>query len=395
MSRRFDFLDTYIEYTQELEAPEQFHLWVGLGLLSAVISRSVYLVRGYATIYPNLYIMLVAPSGVCKKGSALEVGVSLVKKLNRMVENKIRIMSEKVTQRVLTQFLSDITTKVEGEVKTGSQCLIYIPEATTFLGKDAIASGALATLTRLYECPDEWEYKTASVGIDSLYDVCLVLWGGSTPEWLFKNIPVEDMESGFFARIMVVAQRETPRKNLNPKLNKEVEKKLIEFLVRLRKVRREVEISPEGENYFTLWYRNREPPQDERFGSFYEREHDHVIKVAILLAASRGDLFTSNVIGLEVLQKAMMIVEKLKKTMHLAYEGIGEHDAVRGYDRVLSQIKLAGGEMEHSLLLRKNYYHYDTDGFKKVMELLEQTGRVRSEFRKNKRIYRLVRERKE
>ena len=250
-------------------------------------------------------------------------------------------------------------------------------------------------------CPDKWEYTTASQGKDCLYNVCANIVGGTIPDW-FRNLTTEVMRTGFLARIMIIAQTETPRREPGVRKNskklellKKKQKELIEFLVRLKEVKKEVSLSNEAINLYESWYMDREGVTDERFASFYEREHDHLIKITILLAASYGDLFHSDVIGSERVKEALMVLEKVKSCMALAYMGIGEHIAAKGYERVLQQIRDAGGEAEHSLLLRKNWYHFDTESFKKVIDLLVDTNRIRVKITKSgKRVYVLVKERR-
>ena len=63
--------------------------------------------------------------------------------------------------------------------------------------------------------------------------------------------------------------------------------------------------------------------------------------------------------------------------MHHAFWGIGDHIAAKGYDRVLFQLRKAGGKMTFGELWKKLYHHYDKEGMMKIMELLENTGRVK------------------
>ena len=392
------WLENYISFTQGQESPQLFHYWCGLSVLASVIGRNIYLCKSYdpdAKLYPNLYVFLVAPSGKCRKGGALGMAYRIIK------ETGTKVYAEAITKRALTQTLADEVILVNKVPQGESKIVIWSEELECFLNKEAYAAGLFSLLTRLYDCPNKWEYTTATQGKDCLYNVCANIVGGTIPDW-FRNLTTEVMRTGFLARIMIIAQTETPRREPGVRKNskklellKKKQKELIEFLVRLKEVKKEVSLSNEAINLYESWYMDREGVTDERFASFYEREHDHLIKITILLAASYGDLFHSDVIGSERVKEALMVLEKVKSCMALAYMGIGEHIAAKGYERVLQQIRDAGGEAEHSLLLRKNWYHFDTESFKKVIDLLVDTNRIRVKITKSgKRVYVLVKERR-
>ena len=388
------WIKKYLEYTVEQESPELFHFWCSLGILASTVGRNISLVKTYddfSKLYPNLYIILVSPSGRCRKGGAIGFANKLLS------DSETRVYLEAITKRALTRALADEIVVVDKEYVGESKIVIISDELEVFLGKDAVMSGLLALLTRLYECPDKWEYRTSTQGNDYLYNTCINIIGATIPSW-FHDLPVQVMSSGFFARLVIVFQQETPRRNPGVRRNNKkfahlqsLRKELVEFLLKLKEIKKPVELSSSAVDLYESWYSSREPDQDERLASFYEREHDLVLKVAMLLAISEGDLFRGNVIGTERVRDALIAVENVKKTMHLAYAGIGEHLAAKGYERMVQQIVSAGGEIEHSKLLNKTWHWVgDTEGFKKIMELCCETGRVKRMIRGRKIVYRVV-----
>lgn len=386
---RHNWLNNYLKYTEQHEAPEMFHLWTGISVLSGAVGRNLWIDRGYDNLCPNMFVILVAPSGRCRKGAAIKVGLKFMDLVG------IKLIREKITPQALSQYMAALIEIIDKHPRGESKAFIFAPELAVFLGKEASQNGLLALLTTLWDCPRIYEYRTKTAGVDILANVCLNILGASTPEWLVQGIPADAIGGGFTSRIMFVAQTDTPRHCLKPNFSKELENWLATRLVEIMGLKGEVMMSKGGEEFFDMLYNEREPPSDDRFLSFFEREHDHIIKLAILLAASHGDLFQSNVISRECLQEAIMLVDRLKSYMSLAYAGIGEHPSARGYDKILEQIKRAGGEAEHSWLLRKNYYQFDKEGFKKVIELLEDTNRIKRRItRTGKTIYALMREEK-
>jgi hypothetical protein len=390
------WLQTYLSYTKRQESPELFHLWCGISALACTLGRNVWIRKiRPSQLYPNLYVILVSPSGKCRKGGALGAAYDILREVG------VKIHNEAITKRALTQELAAEVVLIDKQPQGESRLVVYSPELEVFLGREALMSGMFSMLTSLYDCPDVLDYKTATQGRDYLYNTCLNIIGGTVPGW-FSILPAEVMASGFMARIMFVAQAETPRKDAGLRIDSKygeylttTKGSLVDYLKRLGEVKKQLVLSEEAIRFYESWYESREDGVDTRFSSFYEREHDHLLKVAMVLAASYGDLFQSNIINSERIEESVAILENLKSYMHLAYLGIGETRASKGYERVISQLKEASGRMDHSTLLRKNYSHFDTEGFKEVIALLEETGRIKIKIGKGgKRWYELVKEAK-
>ena len=66
----------YLKYTDQMESPSSFHIWSALAALSCTLQRKVWINRGFYTLYPNQYIILVAESAFCRKSTAIGVAIS-------------------------------------------------------------------------------------------------------------------------------------------------------------------------------------------------------------------------------------------------------------------------------------------------------------------------------
>ena len=72
MKRILDnWLDTYMEFTENTEPARQFQLWSAFAVISSVLQRKCWLKLGRITVYPNLYVVLVAPPGVARKSQSI------------------------------------------------------------------------------------------------------------------------------------------------------------------------------------------------------------------------------------------------------------------------------------------------------------------------------------
>ena len=76
-----NWLEEFVHQHAELESPRSFWFWSALAAISAVMQDKVWLDRQIYKLYPNVYIMLHAESGL-KKGPPISAAKQLVKPVN-------------------------------------------------------------------------------------------------------------------------------------------------------------------------------------------------------------------------------------------------------------------------------------------------------------------------
>lgn len=65
------FVLDFVELCEGTEVPDQFAVWTGLAGVSAALGRNVWCDLGVLTVFPNLYVVLIAGSGQ-KKSTSIE-----------------------------------------------------------------------------------------------------------------------------------------------------------------------------------------------------------------------------------------------------------------------------------------------------------------------------------
>jgi hypothetical protein len=72
LSNEFSLIKDYYEYTWKFsESPQAFHLFTLFSTVSCVVGRNRFIQQGEDTIYPNLYVLIVAPSSLYMKSSSI------------------------------------------------------------------------------------------------------------------------------------------------------------------------------------------------------------------------------------------------------------------------------------------------------------------------------------
>ena len=67
------FVETYVRYTEPHGAPESFHWWSAVSLIACALGRRVWLDQWAYLLYPNVYVLLVSPSGLCHRSTVVDM----------------------------------------------------------------------------------------------------------------------------------------------------------------------------------------------------------------------------------------------------------------------------------------------------------------------------------
>jgi len=158
-----DWLTKYLEYTDNSESPISYHIWCGLSVIAGALQRRVYLHWGLGrTIYPNLYVVLVGPSGRTRKGVAIGIAKEFLKKLSTVSVVPESSSGRQAMIQAMKRAIVNFTDPSDGKIKFHCSITAFSEELSVFLGQGDIAY--LANLTDWYDSKDDWEYETISRG---------------------------------------------------------------------------------------------------------------------------------------------------------------------------------------------------------------------------------------
>lgn len=367
------WIGDYILYTQNNEAPTSFHFWVAVSVIGGALRRSVAFDKAHYMVYPNHFILLIAPSGRCRKSTAISIGVKLLKKAKI-----VNILAEKITPEALIEALARGGGTENSTLSTDCSGFIHAPELAVFLGKQMYNEGLVALLTGLSDNPPDWEYRTRTKATVKLTNVNLSMLGASTPDWLYDSIPQSAFGGGFMSRILFVVANRTDRVlPFPPPEDAKLGEDLVKRLLAYHNQDTQFTNSPDGLEWYTAWYQRiaqeRLNIDDPKLSGYFERKPDHLIRLAMILTVSQGE---GNKLTAEVYQQALLILDTLEVPMPDAFVAVGESMMGTNSRRVLKQLQAAGGKLDHSSLLQKNYRHMDKDQFRKCMETLQEASLI-------------------
>lgn len=357
-----DWITGYLEYTKGSEPPLSYHTWIGISLVAGALQRKTWLQMGFERIFPNMYIVLVGPSGKARKGIALGIGKDLLSQLTGVV-----MTSENATREALIRCMKgNIVNSMMPDGKIIFHCSItcFSEELSVFLGQNDIKF--LASLTDWYDSKDSWTYETKGSGKDHLQGLCFNLMGATAPDWLQSMLPQEAIGGGFTSRVIFVVE-DSKSKTVPEHILTAAEIRLQQALVNdLNKINQLVgpfSFSKDGKEAYIKWYQEHDykvskgeyPVEDERFAGYSERRATHIRKLMMIMSASRGDTLQ---ITAQDFERANTILRATELKMSRTFGGLGKAKYADVTQRVMdyiSRIKV----VSRKDLLRK--FHRDVD----------------------------------
>lgn len=370
------FIRDYLEWIgPTTEAPDEFHVLVALAVLGTVTERKVYVPHGLEPLYPNIWGLLVGPSGISRKSSALKGG----KKLLRIVDKTFLVADDITPEKFVTGFASQPTK------------ILFEDELGDFLAKleKSYMSGMKEKVTKLFDNPPEIRRELMSGDIVAP-DPFFSFMAASTPNWLWTKLKEEDLYSGFLNRWIAVTCN-MPTKTISNPPPEDI--KLRSYLVRalkdIRKLRGPVKFTEEIKESYSKWYGHTHAEIRSglvlgSLGSFYTRLEDYTKKIALLLELAKGN--SDLIITPETLESAIAFVNYFKTTIRkLVEEELVFTNDMRNKRKVLTIIRdrkeIKKGELLNKSNLLKRAFDpiIETLIYEGLVEIIEskQEGRGR------------------
>ncbi len=300
MSRNFpNFINGYIDYTDNLEAPLIFHLWTGIATVAGALRGKCWIDMGYFKWKPNFFVVFVAPPGIVSKSTTLNVGMGLL----RQVEG-IHFGPESATWQAVTDAFREAEEVVAQIGDKMSALTIVASELGTFL--DPKNREMIDILNDLWDGRSvPWQRRTKGEGTTEIQNPWLNFAGCTTPAWIQENFPQYAIGGGFTSRTVFVYGEEKRSLIAYPKLEMDAlgnqyptdRLKLINDLRKISTLAGEFILTNEAIEWGKVWYAEhwKSAPQHlnlELYGGYVARKQTHIHKLAMVLSAAERDDMT-------------------------------------------------------------------------------------------------------
>lgn len=381
MSRELsDWLDSYLQYTDNSESPTSYHTWCGLSVIAGALQRRVYLKWGLKrVVFPNIYVVLVGASGRTRKGNAIGIAKDFLRKVPNISVAPESSSGRQAMILAMKRAVNSFVDPTDGMLKFHCAITAFSEELSVFLGQGDI--GYLASLTDWYDSSDDWEYETVGRGKDTLQGLCLNFLGGTAPDWIQSMIPGEALGGGFTSRIIFIVE-EHKRKIIPEYIPTPEEEALAEVLQRdlerISQLSGEMKFTPEAKQLYVDWYIEQDTNlsagnpaiPDTRFAGYCERRATHLQKLMLLASASRGD---DLLIKPQDYHKAVSLLKMAELNMHKTFGGLGKARGSDVTETVKEYIKRMGITTRRALMM-KFYRDVDPQMMATIEESLKMMG---------------------
>lgn len=377
-----DWIDSYLQYTDNTESPVSYHKWCALSVVAGALQRRCYLQWGLAeVIYPNLYVVLIGPSGRTRKGTAIGIAKDMLKKTAGVTVVPESSSGRQAMILAMKRASKNFEDPIDGKIKFHCSVTAFSEELSVFLGQGDIAY--LSNLTDWYDSKDDWEYETVGRGKDSLQGLCLNLCGGTAPDWIQSMIPHEALGGGFTSRVIFIVEEK--KRKIVPEYfvdaaTRELGEKLQRDLERIANLSGEMTFDEEGKDAYVAWYIDQdsklsagEPAiQDKRFAGYCERRATHLRKLMLVCSASRGD--DLKLTKADFL-KAKGLMEDAEINMPRTFGGLGKARNSDAVDTVMNYIQTMG-ITTRTKVLQMFYRDVDAMTLSSIEQTLQQMGKI-------------------
>ena len=364
------WIEQVLSATDESESPLRFYYWGGLTALSAVVRKNVYLDRFYYKLYPNIYTLFVAKSGL-RKGSPVTLTRSLIEEVKCT-----RVVLGRSSMPQIIKDLSKAYSTEDGKVIKDAHGFIVSGELAAFFVKDP---DALTILTDLYDThayEKEWRNALKGTGTDHLKSPCITLLGATNEDHFSEAIPPNAVGGGFIARTFLIF--EDKRRGINPLLtapaNLVTIKDLAAHLHDVAKVVGRFRLATPAEHLFDKWYRDFCTQDHNDPTGTLERVHDGILKVSMLLSlAEDADLIIHKKHLEESIEECLRCTGGMKQVTM----GQGKSSLALATKLVLQElIRRPDHRIDRQKVLQKFWGQFDAFDLDRIAETLEGAGAI-------------------
>lgn len=345
------FLTDYLHYASDSEVPTSFHRWSAIAGLGAMLERNIYLTHGHSTIHPNQYLMLIGTAGT-RKSTAIKLMKGLIAQAGYTNFASERTSKEK--------FLMDLAGDENGDGQVADDILdknlwgpgasnsssdissvcIAADEANDFFGLGNLEF--LSILGSLWDWnggPYTNRIKTGkSVSISN---PTISILAGNTPTGFSVAFPPDILGQGFFSRLLLVYGEPNGKRIAFPKIPDPQETTIL--IKHLQKIKSyhygSIAYTPSAEQLLAKIYNVSVAPPDMRFDSYFNRRFTHLLKLCLVVSASRLSTHITESVVIEA-NTYLTYIENLMS------KALGEFGKSKNSDithRILSHIESRDG----------------------------------------------------
>jgi len=285
-----DWIDSFIQSVSLSASPKLFQKWAGISIIAGALERKVWVDNAIGILYPNLYVVTVAPPGVGKTLMTVKVR-EYWEELDKAYVSAMSMTSASLIDELHDSQKTLIKPQVTPSTITYNSLLISVNELGDLLQE--YDKAFMVNLTNLYDCH---KYTQRRRGKDLHYEIPhtqINIFSGGVPTYFVKSLPEHAWEEGFLSRTLLIYSGEINIVDIFAKKEKkkELNKELVKDLQTVSNMYGEMEFSIEAKSAFGPWHLggNAPNPIHPKLQHYNTRRSAHLLKLCMVASASRND----------------------------------------------------------------------------------------------------------
>ena len=358
-----NWVEHIVDIHKDFESPLSFWRWSAIASISAVVKDNVFISRQIYNLYPNIYVMFHAESGL-KKGPAVALAKRLVKEVNNT-----RVISGRSSIQGILKELGTSQSQPGGKILKGSTAFICSSELSSSIVEDPVATTILTDLYDRQYNIGEWRSLLKMETFD-LTSPCITMLTATNEAHSDSFFVRKDIKGGYFARTFIIYENEENRSNslLVPIEHPIDYKKETEYLRTLSNLKGEFRslASREKNDIYANEYQDQSSGEIAFYcpaGIIYQKWYDE-FKAA--LKQARDPTGTLNRFGDSVLKVAMLL--SLARDSELIIQADAMDEAIATCEKLVGNVRRAtvgkteeeGSNATRKTLLLNELMHRET-----------------------------------
>lgn len=358
----------YLLLAQYGEAPDSFHLFSAMTVLSHLIGRNAWSDMGLGAVYAPINTFLVSPPGVARRSMVIRLAAEIAHDAGACVA------ADTMTPEGLIQRLVD-----------DPQQLIVVEETANLISKREYQQGLIQNLCTLLDCPPYFE-RTLRHEKVAVEEPTVSMLTGCAPNWFRDSMPTAAGAGGLTSRMFMIyeptSQRTIPfPKDVLPDAGSISEiKRLLSFQARTIAEGFEgcLEFPPgDVKRTYAAFYEDTKQKTihaDERVAPYYSRKaaHLHRVCLAMLAAEQKGP-----VLDVDTLDRAIKLLDLVEGGVAQIYAQTGMDRPGRMQSRILRYLEKKG-RATYSQILRAVSDSMSAKELRETLTTLCEAQRVRT-----------------
>jgi len=377
-----DWFDAYIKYANELvESPLIFTEWTAISAIASAMERKCFIPFGVKTIFPNMYIVLVGPSGV-RKGTAMEPGYDILQEIG------VNLAADATTKEALLIRLEEAGTAssyLDGVLSTDSAITIHSSEFTVFTRHRD--SEFMSYLCKWYDCEKRFRYETKNKGSHDIPNVWVNIIGATTPSLIQASLPQEAVGGGLTSRMILVYADQKGKIIPIPFFGAKESKMrdaLAEDLSNIKIVHGAFMMDEDFIDKYIDWvFEVEKNPAftDPLLAGYEQRRRWHLLKLSMIFSASESG---AKLIGVRHFDKALELLSRTEVLMPCVFRGMTQIDDNIVVTEILNQLR-AKGRVTFAEIVRKYMGGVTLDRLEMITKAVITSGLAKEMIEAGKR----------